>query len=153
MSEKRTEELMQELGRTHSSDFKQYMKNNEESMLSRQTEFSTYIKDLLYRRHLTQQEVFRKADIPERYGYKLLSGEKYTKKRDVILRICFAGGLDLKQTQRALEKYGMPQLYPKVPRDALLIIYFTHRPDSLTDLNEGLQAEGFEPLACCGAQE
>ena len=27
---------------------------------------------------ITQQTVFLKADIPERYGYKLLSGEKHT---------------------------------------------------------------------------
>ena len=49
--------------------------------------------------------VFLKADIPERYGYKLLSGEKHTKQRDVILRICYAAEFTLKETQRALRKY------------------------------------------------
>lgn len=42
-----------------------------------------------------------KADIPERYGYKLLSGEKHTRQRDVILRICYAAGLS-----NALEANG-----------------------------------------------
>ena len=42
-----------------------------------------------------------KADIPERYGYKLLSGEKHTRQRDVILRICCAAGLS-----NALEANG-----------------------------------------------
>ena len=28
------------------------------------------------------------AGVPERYGYKLISGEKHTIQRDVILRLC-----------------------------------------------------------------
>ncbi len=66
--------------------------------------------------------MFLKADIPERYGYKLLSGEKRTKQRDVILRICYAAEFTLQEIQRVLKKYEMPQLYAEIPRDALLML-------------------------------
>lgn len=73
---------------------------------------------------LTQQVVFLRADIPERYGYKLLSGEKRTKQRDIILRICYAAEMTLDETQYALKQYEMPELYAKKPRDALSMILF-----------------------------
>lgn len=80
--------------------------------------------------------VFLKADIPEKYGYKLLSGEKHTRQRDIILRICYAAELTLEQTQRALRKYEMPQLYAKIPRDAFLMLIFKERPGGIIEVNE-----------------
>lgn len=88
-----------------------------------QNAFSEYIKDLLKEKRITQQMVFLKADIPEKYGYKLLSGEKHTRQRDIILRICYAAELTLEQTQRALRKYEMPQLYAK-SREMLFLCLF-----------------------------
>ena len=102
---------------------------------------------------ITQQTVFLKADIPERYGYKLLSGEKHTKQRDIILRICYAAGFTLQETQRALRKYGMPELYAKVPRDALLMIAFNERPGNILEVNELLQKHGMQLLRTSGLQE
>ena len=94
-----------------------------------------------------------KADIPERYGYKLLSGEKHTRQRDVILRICYASELTLKETQRALRKYGMPELYAKISRDAMIMIAFNERPGSIIDVNALLKEHGMEPLRTSGIQE
>ena len=111
------------------------------------------MKDLLARKKMTQQRVFLMADIPERYGYKLLSGEKRTRQRDVILRICYAGELTLEETQRALRKYEMPELYAKIPRDALLMILFQDRPGSILDVNTLLKNKGMEPLRTSGLQD
>ena len=97
---------------------------------------------LLREKGLTQQKIFLLADIPERYGYKLLSGEKHTKQRDVILRICYAAECTLEETQKALRKYEMPQLYAKIPRDALLMIIFNERPGSIIDANTLLKKNG-----------
>ena len=153
MSEKKTDELADALGRTHVSEFRDYLKENGDSMLGEQNSFSSYVKDMIRRNHLTQQTVFLMADVPERYGYKLLSGEKRTVQRDVILRICSAAEMTDAEVQRALEKYGMPKLYPKIPRDALLLILFRSRPGSLEDVNEALEKEGFSPLKPCGSQD
>ena len=97
--------------------------------------------------------MFLKADIPEKYGYKLLSGEKHTNKRDIILRICYAAELTLEETQRALEKYKMPQLYAKIPRDALLMLIFQERPGGIIEVNELLMEKGMNMLQTSGVQE
>lgn len=138
---------------TSLDDFNTYCKENKESMIIDDLAFSVYFKELFKQKGITQQTVFLKADIPERYGYKLLSGEKRTRQRDVILRICYAAEFTLEETQRALKKYGMSELYAKIPRDALLMIMFNERPGSVLDVNELLQANGVNPLRTSGIQE
>ena len=101
MKEKNTKELNEVLGKTHLSDFEKYCAENKESVSDNSEAFSIYVKNLLQEKKLTQQYVFLQADIPERYGYKLLSGEKRTRQRDVILRICYAAKFSLAETQRA----------------------------------------------------
>ena len=153
MNEKKTSELENVLGSTHLNDFDTYCKENKESLVLDEDAFSVYFKDLFKRKGITQQTVFLKADIPERYGYKLLSGEKRTRQRDIILRICYAAEFSLEETQRALKKYGMPELYAKIPRDALLMIIFNERSGSVLDVNELLQTNGMSPLRTSGVQE
>ena len=153
MNEKNTKELNEVLGKTHISDFEKYCADNKESMIDNKESFYIYVKDLLKKKRLTQQLVFLKADIPERYGYKLLSGEKNTRQRDIILRICYAANFSLEETQRALRKYEMPELYAKIPRDALLMIALNERPGSILDINELLSKKGFPPLRTSGIQD
>ena len=147
MKEKNTKELNEVLGKTHLSDFEKYCAENKESVSDNAEAFSIYVKNLLQEKKLTQQYVFLQADIPERYGYKLLSGEKRTRQRDVILRICYAAKFSLAETQRALKKYA------KVPRDALLMIAFNERPGSILDVNDLLNQKGLQPLRTSGVQD
>jgi hypothetical protein len=151
MDEKKTDFLENVLGHTHIKDFDSYCREHTGDEAT--TGFSAYFKDKLLEKHLTQQAVFLRADIPERYGYKLLSGEKHTRQRDVILRICYAGELSLEETQRALKKYGMPTLYAKVPRDALLMILFNDRPGDIIQVNALLKAHDMVPLRTSGLQD
>ena len=72
---------------------------------------------------------------------------------NMILRICYAAECTLEETQKALRKYEMPQLYAKVPRDALLMIIFNERPGSIIDANALLKKNGMEPLRTSGMQE
>ena len=153
MQEKETNELEQELGSTHLTDYTGFIEKNKESMLSDSTSFFTYVKTIMREKGVSQQISFLKADIPERYGYKLLSGEKHTRQRDIILRICYASEFTLKETQRALRKYGMPELYAKIPRDALIMIAFNERPGSIIDVNALLKENGMEPLHTIGIQD
>lgn len=153
MNEKKTKELVDILGKTHISDFDKYCKEQKDSIILENNAFSEYIKELLREKKMTQQMVFLKADVPERYGYKLLSGEKHTNKRDIILRICYAAELTLEETQRALEKYKMPQLYAKIPRDALLMLIFKERPGGIIEVNELLNEKGMSMLQTSGVQE
>lgn len=153
MKEKKTRELETVLMSTHAQNFERYCKDNKESMLADEKSFADYFKDLFKEKGLLQQTVFLKADIPERYGYKLLSGEKRTKQRDIIIRICYAAEFSIEETQRALRKYEMPELYAKIPRDAFLMIMFNERPGSILDVNALLKENKLEPLRSCGLQE
>lgn len=153
MKEKRTEDLEKILGSTHADDLEKYCAGNAESMLGDDTSFYGYIKEKIKEHGLSQQTVFLMADIPERYGYKLLTGEKRTRQRDIILRICYAAGLTLDETQRALRKYEMPELYAKIPRDALLMILFNERPGSIIEVNVCLKQHKMEPLRSSGSPE
>ena len=47
----------------------------------------------------------------------------------------------------------MPELYAKIPRDAILMIAFNERPGSIIDVNTFLKENGMEPLRTSGVQE
>lgn len=150
MGEKNTDELEKVLQSTHIENFDAYCRENAGKLTD--SEFSVYMKNIFHEKKLTQQIVFLRADIPERYGYKLLSGEKRTRQRDVILRICYAAEMSLAQTQRALKKYELPELYAKLPRDALLMIIFNERPGDIIEVNEILTSHGMDALRTSGLQ-
>lgn len=152
MSEKNTKELEKILGSTHLNEFNEFREANIDSMMD-EKDFSEYFKELFKAKGILQQTVFLKADIPERYGYKLISGEKRTRQRDIILRICYAAEFTLEETQKALKKYGMPELYAKIPRDAFLMIVFNERPGNVIEVNEFLEKNNMEPLRTSGLQD
>ena len=115
MEKKSTDELQNILKKASTADIGQYLAENQQNLLTQQKPFSAYMHQMLRKYGKTQQEVFLQADFPERFGYKLLSGEKHTKQRDYIIRICYAAGMDLEETQRALTLYGMAPLYARIP--------------------------------------
>lgn len=108
--------------------------------------FATYMRKLLKEKGITQQEVFIAADLSDSYGYKLISQEKHTKQRDVIIRLCLAAKCTLKQADRALKFYGMSPLYARIPRDAVLIIAFNKGIYEIADVDELLAAHDMEGL-------
>lgn len=111
--------------------------------------FAAYMDELLLKKKLKRQDVLQKADIPQKYGYKLLTGERHTTDRDKLLRIFFAMHLTLKEARRGLELYKMPALYPKRRRDAILIIAFNKGYSSVDDVNKILSDHGEAELNRC----
>ena len=153
MESKSTDELEKILGSTHINEVSAYLKSNEESIITNEYAFHEYISNLIKLKNLRKQDVFLAADVSEKYGYKLLSGEKHTKQRDVILRLYYAAELSLEETQKALKLYRMPELYAKIPRDAMIMIAFNERPGSIIDVNSFLKNNGMEILRSSGVQE
>ena len=150
---KKTTDLEKILGTTHVNEFSEYLSENAESLISSDRAFSEYIRAIIKKKKLRKQDIFLAADIPERYGYKLLTEEKRTRQRDVILRICYASEMTLDETQTALKLYRMPQLFATVPRDALSMICFNERPGDIIDVNAFLKKNGMEALRTSGVQE
>ncbi len=153
MPTRTTEELENILGSTHVSEAGKYLSENADELLNTDRPFSDYMRKMIKEKNLSQQEIFIRADVPDRYGYKLLSEEKHTKQRDVILRLCYAAEMSLEETQKALKIYGMPQLYARSARDAVLMIVFNKRIGSIIDVNSYLKKNGFDPLRSSGVQD
>lgn len=146
---KTTRELEDVLLNTHSENVDQVIESEGSNIFDLQ--FSNYFKDLLLQKKITQQKLFIDSDISEKYGYKILSGEKHTKQRDTILRLCYAGHFNVDETNRALTLYGMAPFYVRLKRDALLMVAFNDRVGDILDLNEYLIRNGEKPLKNTGS--
>ena len=144
MEQESTSDLLKVLRSADKDDIDQLQKEYLETAYSG---FPEYMDRLIQEKKLKRQDIFQKADLPQKYGYKLLSGESHTSDRDKLLRIFIAMNLDLKQTQRALELYGMPELYPKFRRDMILIIAFNKGISSVDTVDEWLKEKGEETLS------
>ena len=121
---------------------------NSGELFSGDRPFSAYIRELLARHNLTQQQVIRVSGFSDRYGYRLLSEERHTKQRDYILRICLAAELTLDECQRLLKLYGMSPLYARIPRDAVLLSAISNGEHSIERVNALLEENGMPPLRC-----
>lgn len=138
-----TEDLMAVLGSAGEEEVRSFLR---EYFARGTPTFVQYMDELLAGKGLKRQEVLLRADLPQKYGYKLLTGESHTTDRDKLLRICLALELNLKQTQRALRLYGMSELYPKNARDVLLIAAIGRRQWDIHELSRELMEAGLEPL-------
>lgn len=150
MSGIKTGDLEKALKSTHPSKMDNFLNEYDGEMKHSPRDFAKYFKGLVKEKGKTLSEVFIAADISESYGYKLISGEKHTRQKDVILRLCFAAGFDLDQAQKALRMYELPALYPRIPRDALLMALFHNHCASIPDVNEYLLSHGAAALRPCG---
>ena len=149
--DKTTNTLDAILKKTKPDQIGEYLRENEESLLEAESPFAEYMRLHIRQKGLQQQEVFINADMSEGYGYKIISGEKHTRQRDTILRLCLGAHFDLEETQRALKIYGMSPLYSRIPRDAALMVAFHNTIYDIPDVNALLKESGMTPLK--GTQE
>lgn len=149
MEKKTTNELLSILKNTEPSGIDECLSKYGESFIEEHA-FTKYMRERFKKKGIVQQKMFCEAGIPERYGYKLISCERVTKRRDVILRICICSGFTLKETQQALTYYGMPELYSRSMRDAVLIIAVNSNIRNLEKVDEMLTSRGMEKLMECG---
>ena len=143
MREESTGRLMDLLKRVDVTEVENFRKKH---ALRENEGFPAFIDERIREKKILRKELIRQADFPEKYGYKLLSGESHTTERDYILRFCFALGLNLRDTQRALKLYGMRELYAKDSRDIVLIVAVNKKIRSVDQVNELLRENGQELL-------
>ena len=150
---RKTDELEAKLRKLKTGEFVKYMEDHKEDFILNDKEFEIFMKEMMASKDIKLKDVFLRADISEKYGYKLLSGEKRTRQRDAILRICYAAEMSVDETQYALKLYGMPELFASVPRDAMLMIIFNDRPGNIIDVNSILMDNGMQVLRSIGVQD
>ena len=146
MQKKPTGELNQLLENMKPDQLDAYFRDNEKYLADEKKAFYYYMKDVLYEKNIKLKDVYLFAGVTESYGSKILTMEKHTKDRDLILRLCIAGHFNWDETNRALKLYGFTELYAKNPRDACVIVAINNRIFNLYDIDEMLLQQGLDKL-------
>lgn len=143
VKEEKTEALLERLNKLKDeNDLKGYIESC--SLERSKGQLSDYIVNVCKLKGLKKSDIIRSSDIHRTYGYQILSGEK-TPSRDKLLQICIGCGFSLDETERALKIGSMGSLYPKDPRDSI-IIYSLRKEYNLLEANTILYDCGFSPL-------
>ena len=150
---KTTDDLTKILKKLKPDDVSAVLEKHENMFITGDNPFAAFMRALLAEKKVRRQDIFLAADIPEGYGYKLLTGEKRTRRRDVMLRIFFAAGFTTEQMQRGLKLLELSPLYPRIPRDAVLMIAANNGMCDIDKVNALLTEHGFAPLEGCGKEK
>ena len=109
----------------------------------KESSFVQFMDEYISHNGLIRQTIMRRADIAVSFGYKLLTGEKHTKNRNIILRLCIAMQMELDDLQKVLSLYGMNALSDN-QRDNIISVGVVYRQsvDAIDDwlVNLGLEA-------------
>ena len=138
--------LERELLRLRPEELADFFRREEAALLTEPRPFARYMRLKLREKGLLQQDVFLAADLSENYGYKLVAGEKHTRQRDTILRLCLAARFTPEELREALILYGMAPLYSRFPRDAALQSAFQNGLYELPKVDRLLRSLGLPPL-------
>lgn len=147
MQEKPTNELDELLAGMKPEEVTKYLKENRQFLADSEKGFCYYMRNVIESKNIMYKDVYSFAGMTESYGSKLISMEKHTTNRDVIIRLCVAAHFTLDEMNRALKLYGMNPLYAKDKRDAVLIVAISNRKYDFYEIDTLLAAQGFEPLS------
>ena len=140
MDMKTTNELVNEIKET--SDILDYLeKNNREMQVGSLPE---YLNSWLEKKGRSKADVIRGSNLNRAYVYQIFLGLKYPS-RDKIIALAFGLGLDADEVQYLLKQAGYRELYPRDPRDALLLYSFSQRK-TILEANELLFDHNIEVL-------
>lgn len=147
MQEKPTNELEEMLGGMKPEELSGFYKENNKYMADEKKAFYYYFKDVIESKNIFLKDIYSFAGISESWGGKIITMERHSKNRDLIIRLCIAGHFSLEELNRALKLYGMTSLYAKDKRDACLIVAINNRIYDLAEIDELLQNQGFAKLS------
>ncbi len=146
MQQKPTDELNDILENMKPDELDGYLKDNEKYLADGKKAFYYYFKDVVDEKNIKLKDIYVSAGVTESYGSKIITMEKHTKDRDLIIRLCIAGHFTWNETDRALKLYGFTELYAKEPRDACLIVAINNRMFDLYDIDEMLVSKGLKKI-------
>ena len=131
-------------------DLAAFLAGQQAHMVSGDNPLAGYLRGLFREKGIEQRRLFIDADILDSYGYKLVRGERHPRSKDPYLRLFYAAGFTLAEAQRGLKLAGLPELYARVPREAVLMAAFHQGLHSVEDVNALLARHGMEPLKTIG---
>ena len=114
MQEKPTNELDEMLEKMRPDELSGFYKENSRYMADDKKGFYYYFKDVIETKNMFLKDIYSFAGVTESWGGKIITMEKHTKNRDLIIRLCIAGHFSLEELNRALKLYGMTPLYRRI---------------------------------------
>lgn len=119
MSAKSSEEVVWMLKNgLGSEEIQLYIKENQKAYTP---VFTDFMQEMLDKYDIKRVEISDRTGISRDYVYKVLNGSKKTTEKDYIVGICRAIGMNLPETQHALEINGMALLSRHDVREYILI--------------------------------
>ena len=142
-AEKDTEQLTNEILST--DDIDEYFEKNEEYLNN--ISLPSELCRLLEEKGLKKSDVIASSGITVTYGYDIFSGYKNKKpSRNIIIALSLAMQLDFSQTQRLLKISGNGALYPRIPRDSV-IMYAIQNSMTRCETDDLLNIRGMETIS------
>ncbi len=99
------------------------------------------LNKLVAERDVKPADVMRRSGLKKAYFYSLLDGSRENPSRDVLIQLGFGFEMSLDEVQEFLKHRGAAQLYPRIPRDGV-IIYCFQRGMSIIDCDLLLEENG-----------
>ena len=87
--------------------------------------FNEYITALADRMGMTKATIIRDAGLSETYGYQVFKGTRKPS-RETVIGLAFGFQADIELTQRLLKAAEERELYPKIPREAVIYYCIEH---------------------------
>lgn len=102
-----------------------YMLRNQEHL--NLPTLAEHLSELCVAKDIKASAVIKNADMDRFYGGDLFTGKRDNPSRDYVLRLAFGFGLDYEECQQLLTVARHSALYPRVPRDAVIISCLHHK--------------------------
>lgn len=147
MQEKPTNELEKMLESMKPGELSSYYKDNSQYLADDKKAFYYYFKDVVESKNIFLKDIYSFAGVTESWGSKIITMEKHTRNRDLIIRLCIAGRFSIEEINRALKLYGMNPLYAKDKRDACMIVAINNRIYDLSEIDDLLIRQGYSKLS------
>ena len=87
---------------------------------------SEYLHALAKERSMKLSDIMRRSGLKKSYFYQLFDGERKNPKRDVLIQLGFGFQMSFDEVQEFLKHLCAAQLYPRIPRDGVIIYAFQH---------------------------
>ena len=136
----RLEELLLEEDADEKID--QLIKNN----CNEQLLFHEYFNAYIAAHKLDTTQIISRSSVNRNYVYSIINGKRLNPGRDKVLALCIAAGMKYSEINRGLKISRQGALYPKVERDARIIICINKGITDIMELNLYLDRSGVAPL-------
>ena len=87
MLQKPTDEMEEALKEVRPGQIDSYLKTNSQYMVDETRAFYFYMKDVLKRKGILHKDLYVRMNVSEKYGGQILTMEKHTPNRDLIMII------------------------------------------------------------------